>query len=80
MGGSKEMVVVAEWGGSVVRRSSLGIMSQGRRSVMEKQFGQMAAEHGDMRLGNVVFSEENEKRKTGLMAGFSCSPRNVGET
>ena len=44
MGGSEGMVVVAEWGGSVVRKSSLGIMSYRQRSVMEKQFGQMAAE------------------------------------
>ena len=43
MGGSEEMVVVAEWGGSVVRKSSLGIISQRRRAVMEKQFGQKAA-------------------------------------
>ena len=38
------MVVVAEGGGSVVRNSSLGIISYRRRAVMEKQFGQMAAE------------------------------------
>ena len=36
-------LVVAERGGSVVRKSSLGIISQRRRAVMERQFGQKAA-------------------------------------